>query len=83
MKKAERLLASRLLQEAANTYANHVCNDMPFEMFDDITAEEIETMGEAFNKWNCPSGEDIIPWKQIGDSSWMEYLAHRLTCETS
>ena len=78
MKKAQLLLASRLLSLASNSFANHGCNDMSAEMFEGISSRALNKLEADFNRWNQSSGRDYCRWEQIGDSSWMEYLAQRL-----
>jgi hypothetical protein len=77
MTRAEKLLASRLLDLASDEFHEHGCNDMPKEMFAGISEAEVKEMVAGWNKFNEFEG-DPLPLMNIGDDGWMEYLAHRL-----
>jgi hypothetical protein len=74
--KAEKVLASRLLDAAADKYANHSCNDVDAEMFDDLSGEDLDEMRAAFNKWR--NGGSDLSLLEIGDYEWMRYFAARI-----
>lgn len=80
---AERTLASRLLDVAAQEFHEHGCNDMDPEYFDGLTDVEIAQLLDGYNAWKrgetgetCgDSEEDYCGIKHIGDDMWMAYLA--------
>lgn len=77
---AEKLLASRLLDRASESFSNHGCNDMDQEIIGDINPDDRLFLEKQFNFWNCPDSDpdQYIPFARIGDSSWMAYLAMRI-----
>jgi hypothetical protein len=81
MTRAEKLLASRLLEVAAAEFHEHGCNDMDPECFHGISASEIAELVDAFNHYRVSEHGDIDVWEfhSIGDDKWMEYLAYRVT----
>lgn len=75
----QRILASRLLDEAARQFHEHGCNDMDPEYFEGLEPEEIQQLVDAYNEWRrggC-QGEDWEPVTilGIGDDQWMAYFA--------
>lgn len=82
MTRAQEILASRLLDEAARQFHEHGCNDMDPEYFEDLEPDELMAMVEDYNDWRksgC-NGEDWEPVTiaNIGDDEWMAYLADRI-----
>ena len=83
MTNAEKVLASRLLDVAANEFHEHGCNDMDPEYFEDLDAEDIQELVAGFNEWHrgetgetCGAPEDKqLSIAHIGDDMWMAYLA--------
>ena len=83
MTRAELILASRLLDEAASQFHEHGCNDMDPEYFEDLTEEDMEELESGYNAWkNGETGEtcgdpegDYTQIRNIGDDMWMAYLA--------
>jgi hypothetical protein len=86
MTKAERILASRLLDVAAQEFHEHGCNDMDPEYFEGLTEEELKDLERGYNQWRrgetgetCGDPDDdygeCVPLLNIGDDRWMAYLA--------
>ncbi len=83
MTNAERILASRLMDEAARQFHEHGCNDMDPEFFEDLTEEDMSELVTGFNAWNSGEtgetcGDPENEWvsiTNIGDDLWMAYLA--------
>lgn len=73
MTKVEVVLASRLLGVAAEEFSNHICNDMDSAYFEGLTQEDLKQLESRYNAWN--GGEQHIPLRNIGNHSWMAYLA--------
>ncbi len=78
MTRAEKLLAGRLLATASNTFSHRNCNDMSKAMFENINVGELLDLVADWNKWNNSPADDIFELQQIGDYSWMRYLADKL-----
>lgn len=81
MTRAEKILASRLLDEAARQFHEHGCNDMDSEYFEDLEPGEIASLVVGFNAWHrgetgetC-GADDYMKLANIGDDMWMAYLA--------
>jgi len=81
MTRAEKILASRLLEVAAREFHEHSCNDMQPEMFEGMLPGEVAWLVEHFNIW-WANLNDFEPQDfkliKIRDDWWMDYLAHRL-----
>lgn len=83
MTRAESILASRLLDQAAHEFHRHCCNDMNAKCFEDFTPEEIRELEVGYNAWKrgetgetCGAPEDeYTKLIHIGDAMWMSYLA--------
>lgn len=81
MTRAEKLLASRLLEMAAAEFHEHGCNDVDAKMFEGMLPGEVAWLVEHFNIWwanlndSEPQDFKLI---EIRDDWWMDYLAHRL-----
>ena|SRR5690349_12778577 len=78
-----RILASRLLDLAADKFHEHGCNDMDPEAFEDLEPQEIKELVDGFNAWRrgetgetCGDSDDP-KWAcgEIGDDMWMAYLS--------
>jgi hypothetical protein len=81
MTRAEKLLASRLLEMAAATFHEHGCNNTPAEVFEGLSAGEVGGLVRGFNVWfneKLPGFNAGVDLSQIGDDEWMEYLAYRI-----
>lgn len=83
MTRAESILASRLLDAAAEKFHEHGCNDMDPEYFEDLTEEDLAELEAGYNAWNLGETgetcgdptEERTPLRNIGDDMWMAYLA--------
>ena len=83
MTHAESILASRLLDMAAERFNEHGCNDMDPEVFEDLSAADLAELEAGYNAWNhgetgetCGDPEmDFVKLINIGDNMWMAYLA--------
>ncbi len=83
MTRAESILASRLLDQAAAEFHEHGCTDMDPEYFEDLSAEEMNELEVGYNAWSrgetgetCGAPEDeYTPLINIGEDMWMSYLA--------
>jgi hypothetical protein len=81
MTRAEKILASRLLEVAAREFHEHSCNDMQPEMFEGMLPGEVAWLVERFNEWwakENPETDGDFELIHIRDDWWMEYLAHRI-----
>ena len=81
MTRAESILASRLMDAAAEKFHEHGCNDMDPEYFEDLTEEDLAELEGGYNAWSqgetgetCGTDE-YTPLRNIGDDTWMAYLA--------
>lgn len=80
---SHRILASRLLDLAADKFHEHGCNDMDPEAFEDLEPKEIEELVDGFNAWRrgetgetCGDSDDPkLACGEIGDDMWMAYLS--------
>jgi hypothetical protein len=86
MTKSEKLLASRLLETAAESYSNHGCNDVSFEMFKGLGLEDLADLERKFNLYNlgrepAPDDDQYCGLRHIGDYAWMGMMAHLLKTE--
>lgn len=72
----ERILASRLLDRASDSYSCHGCNDTDEELLTGISEEDKKRMLAGIKYWNGDADEDERPFRHIGDFEWMAYLAH-------
>ncbi len=81
MTRAEKILASRLLEMAAAEFHEHGCNDVQPEMFAGLGDVEKVLLVKGFNEWFSKKNPNLN-WQfelfNIGDDQWMNYLAHRL-----
>lgn len=83
MTNAERVLACKFLDLAANEFSSHICNDVDQELFDDFSEEEMDELLRGYNAWNLGEtaetcGDPTDEWtpiKHIGDDAWMGYLS--------
>ncbi len=81
MTRAESILASRLLDQAAAEFQGFT--DMDPEYFEDLTVEDMEELEVGYNAWSrgetgetCGAPEDeYTPLINIGEDMWMSYLA--------
>ena len=91
MTRAESILASRLMDAAAEKFHEHGCNDMDPEYFEDLTEEDLAELEGGYNAWSqgetgetCGTDE-YTPLRNIGDDMWMAYLAavigRKLPCD--
>lgn len=82
MNQKEKLLASKMLQLASETFSNHGCNDVPDSFYEGWTLEERQQFVKEFHQWN-EHREDPIDYDpnflHLGDDSIMAFLAHKLT----
>lgn len=83
MTRAESILASRLLDLAAEEFGKHGCNDTDPELFEGLTEADLAELEESFNDWKRgetgeTGGNPEQPYTKlrfIGDHIWMAYLA--------
>lgn len=76
MTRAESILASRLLDEAARHFHEHSCTDMDAEYFEGLSEDELTDLVTGYNLWRrreFEEGPSTLP--HIGNDQWMEYLA--------
>lgn len=72
----ELTLASKMLEDAAEVYSNHGCNDWSFPL--DWTKKEREEFVRGYHEWNGdPENFDSLRL-HLTDSAVMSYLAHLL-----
>jgi hypothetical protein len=83
MTNSERMLAATFLREASSVFGRHGCNDVPSEIFRDLSVPEKTRLEEHYNKWNDPNGdtEEYTTLRHIPDFAWMSYLAHLIELE--
>jgi hypothetical protein len=82
--KAEKLLASYLLEIASDQFSNHGCNDFMKEDYRDLTEEDVMEITKGYDQWNNASGDPDQnhdrPY-QLPDFALMSYLADALLDE--
>jgi len=79
MTRIERVLASKFLEIAADSFDNHGCNDVDEDTLYGITENQRKALEVGWNDWNSGGDPDEhVPFLHIGDSSWMSYLSHKL-----
>ena len=79
MNKPELKIAAALLSLAADTFANHECND--FDLHEYLTPKEALNLQKQFHTWNgdpqeAPTNEKDARW--ANNACLMEYLARKL-----
>lgn len=73
---AEKKLASKLLELAGDSYANHGCNDFDLTF---LSLEERREILKKYEEWNgSPEEYDENHVDVFVDSSLMDYMSHRL-----
>lgn len=76
MNQKYRQLASKLLEMAAQEFANHGCNDVDEEVYEGWTREERRQLVRDFEQWNS-QGKDYDPeWLHLPDFALMSFFAH-------
>ena len=84
MNKKELILAGELLDLAADTFSNRVCNDLDKGLFADWTKEEKQKIVNEIEKWNSSEDYEYDDLDDIEDyPDWvvMMYLANELKGE--
>jgi hypothetical protein len=80
MNEKELKLISKLLRTASNEFLFHYCNDIPNDIFDDWTEDEMYKLSINMSKWDDPNAEDdgsLIS----SDYILMKYFADKLENE--
>lgn len=79
MTKAEKILASKLLEAASDQMANSSCNDLTEDIKKTLTEDEWRKLDREFHQWNGdPEEHTATSHKQLGDFSLASFLAHKL-----
>ena len=83
MNKKEKRLIAELLGMASNEFSNHGCNDLDWLVFKDWTLKEKKELIKEFCEYNGnPDESEIFNLAWIGDSSLMDFFAHKLKIES-
>ncbi len=83
----EKRLCARLLEKAGEHFANHGCNDMPKEWFEDWTMKEKREFMRSFHEFNEGAIQRKLEDFELNDPNWlgdsavMALLAHKLDHE--
>jgi hypothetical protein len=85
LKPHELKLAAKLLELAADQFANHGCNDFDLVQEAGLTLEQAYELNQAYAQWNGDAeewteGELRYPGA-LGDSSLMRWLSTRMQQE--
>jgi hypothetical protein len=78
-------LAAKLLELAADQFANHGCNDFDLVQEAGLTLEQAHEINKAYAQWNGDAEEWIEDELRypgaLGDSSLMRWLSTRMQQE--
>jgi|WetSurMetagenome_2_1015567.scaffolds.fasta_scaffold932293_1 hypothetical protein len=74
-------LASKMIELASDEFSNHGCNDVEESMYEGWTLEDRKEFVKEFHKWNGDPEEYDENFLELGDSTIMQFLAHKLLKE--
>ena len=71
-------LAADLLDIASEEFSNHVCNDIPDEIYRGWTIKERQSFVKEYHEWNGDPKEYDPDHIYLPDWAVMSFLAHKL-----
>lgn len=78
MEHQEKELAAKFLELAAETFSNHVCNDVDESFFTGWTKEQRQNFCKQFYEWNGDPEEYNPEWLFLPDYALMGFLADKI-----
>ena len=83
MNAKEKQLVVKMLEMASDEFSNHGCNDVGDSTYEGWSLEERQQFVKEFHEWNGDPEDFDKDRLNLGDSTIMSFLAHKLKTDAS